>query len=434
MKNKPFSMTVKELVQRGRQDIPAELISSTHLIYNSPAALAFNSPGAEGFGVKRAGLAIPGSVMILVGPGCCGRNTTILSEMSGYSDRFFFYIMDETDIITGRHLTKIPQAVQEVCDSLDKKPTVVMICMTCVDALLGTDMERVCRKAEKHVGLPVVPCYMYALTREGRKPPMVAVRQAVYSLLEPQKKQSTMVNLLGYFSPLIDECEIYPLLRQMGIKQINELSRCVDMEGYHAMSRANFNLVLHPESRLAAQDMQERLNIPSIELTRLYQIDKIQKQYHIFAKALGVEIDDSAYYAEADQAVQDFASAHAGLSFAIGEMMNGNSFELALALARYGFGVAEIYGNLLPADFVYLKQLVELSPETQVFSNLSPSMIYYEKKGRAVDITIGKDAAYYHPDKVNILWTEEPQPFGYAGVTKLFHQLKAAMDGKGGQH
>ena len=93
MKNKPFSMTVKELVQRGRQDIPAELISSTHLIYNSPAALAFNSPGAEGFGVKRAGLAIPGSVMILVGPGCCGRNTTILSEMSGYSDRFFFYIM-----------------------------------------------------------------------------------------------------------------------------------------------------------------------------------------------------------------------------------------------------------------------------------------------------------------------------------------------------
>ena len=25
----------------------------------------------------------------------------------------------------------------------------MMICITCVDALLGTDMERVCRKAEK---------------------------------------------------------------------------------------------------------------------------------------------------------------------------------------------------------------------------------------------------------------------------------------------
>ena len=73
---KPYAITVQDLVTRGRDDIPAELVTSTHLIYNSPAALAFNSPGAQGFGVKRAGLSIPGSVMLLVGPGCCGRNTT----------------------------------------------------------------------------------------------------------------------------------------------------------------------------------------------------------------------------------------------------------------------------------------------------------------------------------------------------------------------
>ena len=50
-------------------------------------------------------------------------------------------MMDETDIVTGRHLKKIPKAVKEICDSLEKKPSVVMICITCVDALLGTDME-----------------------------------------------------------------------------------------------------------------------------------------------------------------------------------------------------------------------------------------------------------------------------------------------------
>ena len=76
-----------------------------------------------------------------------------------------------------------------------------MVCMTCVDALLGTDMERVCRKAEQAAGLPVVPCYMYALTREGRKPPMVDVRRAIYSLLEKEPRQRRTVNLLGYFSP-----------------------------------------------------------------------------------------------------------------------------------------------------------------------------------------------------------------------------------------
>ena len=63
--------------------------------------------------------------------------------------------MDETDIVTGRHLKKIPKAVASICESLEKKPSVVMICITCVDALLGTDMERVCRKAEEKAGLPV---------------------------------------------------------------------------------------------------------------------------------------------------------------------------------------------------------------------------------------------------------------------------------------
>ena len=112
-----FSITAEELVLLGKEALPEELISNKHLIYSSPATLAFNSPGAQGFGVKRAGLAIPGSVMLLVAPGCCGRNTTILSELGGYSDRFFYLMMDETDIVTGRHLRKIPQAVQEIYDT-----------------------------------------------------------------------------------------------------------------------------------------------------------------------------------------------------------------------------------------------------------------------------------------------------------------------------
>ena len=81
---KAYFITTKELAEAGRDNIPDELISSKHLIYSSPATLAYNSPGAQGFGVKRAGLAIPGSVMLLLAPGCCGRNTTILSELGGY--------------------------------------------------------------------------------------------------------------------------------------------------------------------------------------------------------------------------------------------------------------------------------------------------------------------------------------------------------------
>ena len=157
MKQEAYFCTVKELNELGKEQIPDQLISHTHLIYSSPATLAFNSPGAEGFGVKRAGLAVPDSIMLIVSPGCCGRNTSVLSSMRAYHDRFYYLLMDETDIVTGRHLKKIPKAVAEICEGLEKKPSVVMICITCVDALLGTDMDRVCRKAEEYAKINVKP-------------------------------------------------------------------------------------------------------------------------------------------------------------------------------------------------------------------------------------------------------------------------------------
>ena len=424
---KAYFCTAEELARRGKDDLPKQFQSGEHLIYSSPATLAFNSPGAEGFGVKRAGLAIPGSIMLIVAPGCCGRNTSMISSMKEYNNRFFYLCMDETDIVTGRHLKKIPKAVASICESLEKKPSVVMICITCVDALLGTDMERVCRKAEEKAGLPVRPCYMYALTREGRKPPMVHVRQSLYSLLEPGRKKGNVVNLLGYFSPLVDDCELYTLLQDAGVKTIREISRCEDFEEYKKMSEANFNLVLHPEARFAAEDFHDRLKIPFIELRRLYQINKIESQYQAFGAALGIEFHAEEQKKQAQEAIESFRKVCPNPVFAVGECANADPFELSLALVKYGFKVAEIYGTITGENFIYIRQLKKLSPQTKIFSNMEPTMLYYDPEKSGVTLTIGKDACYYHPDTKGIHWNEERQPFGYAGVRRLFEALELAV-------
>ena len=424
---KAYFCTAEELEQRGKDNLPKQFQSGEHLIYSSPATLAFNSPGAEGFGVKRAGLAVPGSIMLIVAPGCCGRNTSMISSMKEYNNRFFYLCMDETDIVTGRHLKKIPKAVASICESLEKKPSVVMICITCVDALLGTDMERVCRKAEEKAGLPVRPCYMYALTREGRKPPMVHVRQSLYSLLEPGYKKGNVVNLLGYFSPLVDDCELYTLLQEAGVKTIHEISRCEDFEEYKKMSEANFNLVLHPEARFAAEDFHDRLKIPFIELRRLYQIDKIGSQYQAFGAALGIEFHAEEQKKQAQEAIESFRKVCPDPVFAVGECANADPFELSLALVKYGFKVAEIYGTITGENFIYIRQLKKLSPQTKIFSNMEPTMLYYDPTESGVTLTIGKDACYYHPNTKGIHWNEERQPFGYAGVRRLFEALELAV-------
>ena len=50
--SRAYYCTVEELNERGKDNIPDQFRSNMHLIYSSPATLAFNSPGAEGFGVK----------------------------------------------------------------------------------------------------------------------------------------------------------------------------------------------------------------------------------------------------------------------------------------------------------------------------------------------------------------------------------------------
>ena len=465
MKN-VFYKTTKELAELGLSKLPSEMKSSDHLIYSSPATLYFNSPGAKGFGVKRAGLAVPESVMLLVSPGCCGRNTSLFRVEPQYRDRFFFLLLDDTDIVTGRHLTKIPQAAEEVLTSLEssdaviKKPSAIMICITCVDALLGTDMERVCRKVTEKTGVPAVACYMYALTREKRLPPMAAVRTSVYSLLEKREKRSSVdMNIMGYFTTLFDSCELYDLMKGIGIKNIHELSRCKTIEEYHELSNANFSLVLNPEARAAAQDMQERLGIPFIEILRLYRIDKIHNQYKLLGQALGAEIKDEEYYQKARKTIDDFKEKFGSISFSVGEIQNGDPIEMSLMLVEEGFSVKEIFATVGELNYRFLKRLAELSPETKVYSNLSPTMMHYEITGDAAvdktdkadvaevdktgvdgidnqadidlpDAYIGSDVKYYHPDVPGIEWCDDEQPFGFDAVIKLFESLNKALSNK----
>jgi nitrogenase molybdenum-cofactor synthesis protein NifE len=436
MKHEAVFFTAEEILKRGKAGIPDELLSGKNLVYSSPATLAYNSPGAEGFGVKRAGLSVPESVMLIVAPGCCGRNTSLISSMPEYKNRFFYLEMSEPDLVTGRHLNKIPDAIKEVLaflkDNGKKVPKVVMICITCVDALLGTDMDRVCRKAEdalaggEYEGVKVRPCYMYALTREGRRPPMVHVRQTIYSLLEPMEKDPRSVNIIGGFAPL-ENTELITYLKSAGIRNIRQISTCKTFEEFLDMARANFNIVIDPEARAAAEDMNKNLNIPYIELTRVYSTDKISSQYKALASVAGIDIIDSEEKAEADEAANKLKAAYPDLTFNIGECTNANAFELALSLVRMGFKVDEIYATLAPENFVYVKNLALLSPDTKIFCNMEPTMLYYKISSSKAQVTVGKDAKFYCPDIPNIAWNQDTRPFGYQGVRDLMNKVFEAL-------
>lgn len=431
-----YSITVQELARRieenGAGGIPPELCTDAHLICNTPAAIDFNSPGAQGFGVKRAGLSVPGSIMLLVSPGCCGRNTAALSGSGHYGERFAYLALDETDIVTGSHLQRIPEAVCAFVASRRERPSVVMVCLTCADALLGTDMERVCRKAEAAAGVPVRPCYMYALTRESQRPPMQAVRETIYGLLQPRQKWARQANLLGFFTPVARDSELFSLLGQAGIRKAAELARCQTYEEFTSLAAANFNLVLSDEAMGAALALEKRLGIPAIRLRRLYETAKIAKQYQALAHILGIAPEDFAakdVRKQAVDAVADFCRQYGRETvLAIGSRLNANPFELALALVRRGLAVHEILAVPSAADAFYLRELARCSPATRIYSLLEPTMLCY-REDRAVTLALGADACLCHPHAKHVTWNDEEQPFGYQAVRALFERMAAAMSG-----
>ena len=75
--------------------------------------------------------------------------------------------------------------------------------------------------------------------------------------------------------------------------------------------------------------------------------------------------------------------------------------------------------------------LAELSPDTKVFFQYGTTMLYYDPSGSGVNLTIGKDAGYYHRDQPNAVWNQDRQPYGYAGVRRLFETLTEKVLQKG---
>ena len=70
--------------------------------------------------MKRAGLAVPDSIMLIVAPGCCGRNTSLISSMKEYNDRFYYLMMDKDRHCDGKTFEKDSESSREICSVCPK--------------------------------------------------------------------------------------------------------------------------------------------------------------------------------------------------------------------------------------------------------------------------------------------------------------------------
>ncbi len=207
---------------------------------------------------------------IVHGPIACAGNSwnTRGSLSSGpmLYRRCFTTDVSETDIVYGAE-KKLYDSILYVVSKYS--PPAVFVYSTCVTALIGDDIDRICKDAGKKSGIPIIPINSpgFAGSKNfGNRLAGEALLDYVIGTEELKDTTPYDINLIGEYNIAGELWEIIPLLKKLGIRVLSTItgdSRYKDIAVSH---RAKLNVMVCSRALInIASKMQERYGIPIIE-------------------------------------------------------------------------------------------------------------------------------------------------------------------------
>jgi nitrogenase molybdenum-cofactor synthesis protein NifE len=172
----------------------------------------------------------------------------------------------ELDVIYGGE-KRLFKAIREVIEKYD--PPAVFVYQTCVTALIGDDIEAVCKRAAERFGKPVIPVNAPGFVGPknlGNKLGAEALLDYVIGTLEPEFTTPTDINIIGEYNLSGELWQVRPLLDALGIRILS----CISGDGRYrevAQShRARAAMMVCSKSMInVARKMEERYGIPFFE-------------------------------------------------------------------------------------------------------------------------------------------------------------------------
>lgn len=409
----------------------AEVRSKDSLLRNkrlSSHCLQYTSPSHGGWGIVRVGMLVPESVMLFIAPPACGRHGAIAGIQLGFKHRLFYLYLNEVDLVTGGHLKLVYQAVAEIFQSAKPKPRALIICISCVDYLLGSDFDAIVKELEAEYDIPVRLSYMNPIAMDGNAPPPLNMQKTIYSFLSKPLQKSQSINIIGNFVPVMQDSELYELLGRAGFGPLLHIGQCRTWDDFQEMSGSAYNLLIRPEGRLAANDLQAKLGTPFCYLPVAYSLETITKHYRMLEAFLGKTLDAEWYKQEALYTIAKAKAKLGPLQLAVSSSANAMPFELSRALTEFGFRVKYLFcDEIMAADEEHLEWMEQHSPDTRVLTNIHPGMPVFRRERPRVDLAIGLVAGYYC-DAKTVPLTLDVQPYGYRGVSYLLKQMMEAYE------
>ncbi len=349
--------------------------------------------------------------------------------------------INETDIIFGGE-KRLFKAIREVIDKYN--PPAVFVYQTCVPALIGDDIEVVCKAAAKRFGKPVIPVNAPGFVGSknlGNKLAGEALLDYVIGTEEPETSTPYDINIIGEYNLAGELWQVKPLLDALGVRVLACISGDARYKEVASSHRARAAMMVCSKAMInIARKMEERYQIPFFEGS-FYGIGDISDSLRQIAKLLvsrgapdellgRTEALIAAEEARAWARLEPYKARLGGKKVLL--ITGGvKSWSVVSALQEVGMTVVGTsVKKSTQEDKARVKEL--MGEEAHMIDDMTPREMYKMLKEAQADIMLSGGRSQFVALKAKMPWLDINQErhhayAGYDGMVALVREIDKAL-------
>jgi nitrogenase molybdenum-cofactor synthesis protein NifE len=233
------------------------------------------------------------AVHLVHGPQTClGASWETRLTPSSYEKANFTYMGFTTGITTNDIIFGGDKRLDESIEYIMKKysPEAIFVYQTCVTALIGDNIDSICKIKSKKFNIPIVPVHAPGFVGSKNLGSRLAGEDVLEHLIgtkEPEYTTPYDINIIGNYNVTGDLWQITPVLEKIGIRVLSTLSGDGRIEKIKTAHRAKLNVINCSKSLITlCRKMKEKYNIPWISAS-FYGKSETSASIINIAKALG---------------------------------------------------------------------------------------------------------------------------------------------------
>ena len=349
--------------------------------------------------------------------------------------------INETDIVFGseKHLFK---AIREILAKYD--PPAVFVYQTCVPAMIGDDIDAVCKAASDKFGKPVIPINSPGFVGPknlGNKLAGEALLGHVIGTREPPFTTPYDINIIGEYNLAGELWQVKPLLDELGIRILSCISGDARYEEVAWSHRARAAMMVCSKAMInVARKMEERYGIPFFEGS-FYGIGDMSDSLREIARLLiergaDPELMDrteaviAREEARAWDRIEPYRRRLTGIKVLL--ITGGvKSWSVVAALQEAGM---EIVGTSVKKSTREDKEKIKelMGQDAHMFDDLTPREMYRMLKTAEADIMLSGGRSQFIALKAGMPWLDINQErhyayAGYYGMVELVREIDRTL-------